>query len=89
MALVHDIIVYATHSENPKTEPSPQQVPNRRKLSLDIRLTVDGDSNLDSKDRLVAQLLDDTIAILVREVPNSLSVSHSLREHPHLLEREP
>lgn len=74
MALIHDIIVYSTHNESPKAEPSPQHTSSRRKLSLDIRLTVDCDSNMDSKDRLVGQLLNETIAVLAKEVPMTLSV---------------
>jgi hypothetical protein len=74
MSLIHDIIVYATHDECPKTEPSPQMPANRRKLSLDIRLTVECDSNMESKNQIIGLLLEESILTLVRELPANLSV---------------
>lgn len=87
LSLVNEMITYATHKENQKPVPfSPQTQTNRRKMSLDLHLTVNEDND-ESKNGLVKKLLDGAINKLVKEIPFSLTVEFDQLELPYLFQQ--
>jgi hypothetical protein len=72
--VINEVIEYATTSEHitPSIEVTPA---NRRKHSLDIKLTFQTDPNDDNKDLILGSLIQTQLRFLVNCIPSSLQVT--------------